>query len=83
MELQAKARADFDERGFARLLMLGALVVADPDVAVEHVEGQRVVYKGFASSVVARRAKRLLKHLLEQLQVRLGLEGRIKDQEGP
>jgi hypothetical protein len=36
---------------------------------IKDIEGESVVDERFASPVISRRAKSLLKHLLEQLQV--------------
>jgi len=50
------------------------LVVAQPDAAVGHAEGEHMVTEGLALVVPPRRGKRLRQHLLEQLQVRLLVE---------
>lgn len=50
------------------------LVVAQPDAAVGHAEGEHMVAEGLALVVPPRRGKRLRQHLLEQLQVRLRVE---------
>ena len=81
VEEQAEAGADLDE-GRLAALGLGDLVVADPDAAVEEVEGEGVVDEGLAAAVAAGGAEDLHEHLLEQQEVRLGLEGGVEYEEG-
>ena len=52
----------------------GDLVVAQPDAAVGHAEGEHVVQEGLAARVALGRREGLHEHLLEQLQVRLLVE---------
>ena len=51
------------------------LVVPQPDAAVGDAECQHVVQEGLAARVPPRRRKGLRQHLLQQLQVRLVVEG--------
>mmetsp|Transcript_44917 Transcript_44917/g.105411 ORF Transcript_44917/g.105411 Transcript_44917/m.105411 type:complete len:305 (+) Transcript_44917:56-970(+) len=81
VQLQAEAGPDLNQRGFACGFGLGDLVVANPNVAVEDVEGERMVHKRLALPVALGRPKRLLEHFLEELKVGFRVERCVEHEE--